>query len=287
MARDPQGGAGVIAQNFEYSTPATLAEALAAIGGGAKALAGGMSLIPAMKLRLSAPDQVVDLARIPGLSGICEDGGALQIGAMTTHYAVESSKLVRTKCPLLAATAAEIGDVQVRNVGTIGGSAAHADPAADYPAALVALDAEFHIASPGGTRTVTGEDFFIDLFTTALEPGELITAVKVPVEEAGTGTSYQKMVHPASGYAIVGIAARIRRSGGKVTFARIGVTGLGPKAYRAKNAEQALLNGADAATAAALVAEGVDANTDIHASAEYRSHMAAVYAARAIRAALA
>ena len=277
----------MIAQNFEYSTPATLAEALAAIGGGAKALAGGMSLIPAMKLRLTAPGELVDLGRVPGLSGIAEAGGGLQIGAMTTHYAVESSPLVRTKCPLLAATAAAIGDVQVRNMGTIGGSAAHADPAADYPAALVALDAEFHLASAAGVRTVSGEDFFIDLFTTALEPGELITAIRVPAEEPGTGTSYQKMVHPASGYAIVGIAARLRKTGGKVTFARIGVTGLGPKAYRARNAEQALLNGADAATAAALVAEGIDANSDIFASAEYRSHMAAVYAARAIRAALA
>lgn len=277
----------MIAQNFAYSAPATLAEALAAVGAGAKALAGGMSLIPAMKLRLAAPEQVVDLGRIPGLRGIEEDGGALRIGAMTTHYAIESSPLVRTKCPLLAAAAAAIGDVQVRNMGTIGGSAAHADPAADYPAALVALDAEFHLASAGGSRTVTGEDFFIDLFTTALEPGELITAIRVPVEEPGAGTSYQKMVHPASGYAIVGVAARIRKSGGKVSFARIGVTGLGAKAFRAKSAEQALLNGADAATAAALVAGGVEANSDLHASAEYRSHMAAVYAARAIRAALA
>ena len=193
---------------------------------GAKPLAGGMSLIPMMKLRLAAPEHLVDLGRIKDLNYIREEGGALHIGATTTHYEVESSALVRAKCPLLAETASAIGDVQVRNMGTIGGSVAHADPAADYPAALQALEAKIVIRGAKGERTVSAADFFVDTFTTALEPGEIVREIVVPVEDAGTGTNYQKMVQPASGFAIVGIAVRVRRSGGKITMARIGVTGL-------------------------------------------------------------
>ena len=281
----------MIAQNFDYSAPATLKEALAMLAGDdVKALAGGMSLIPAMKLRLATPATLVDIGRIAELNYIREDGGNLRIGATTTHYQVESSALVRSKCPLLAEAAAHIGDIQVRNMGTIGGSVAHADPAADYPASLLALEAKVALASAKGQREIAIADFFVDTFTTALEPGEIVRELIVPVEDQSTGTSYQKMVQPASGFAIVGIAARIRKSGGKIAMARVGVTGLSGKPYRATNVEKALEGTAGAATdlqkAAAVIAEGVDANSDLHASAQYRAHMARVYATRALAAAL-
>jgi len=281
----------MIPQTFEYTAPKTLDEAVKLAGDGAKLLAGGMSLIPMMKLRLAAPEHLVDLGRIKDLNYIREEGGALHIGATTTHYSVESSALVRAKCPLLAETASAIGDVQVRNMGTMGGSVAHADPSADYPAALQALEAKVVIRGANGERTVNTADFFVDSFATTLEPGEIIREVVIPVEEAGTGTSYQKNVQPASGFAIVGIAARIKRSGGKITLARIGVTGLSNIGYRATAAEKALEETAgsaeDVAKAAALVSQGADANSDLHASSDYRKHLATVYAARAINAALA
>jgi len=280
----------MIPQTFEYSAPKTLDEAVALAGNGAKLLAGGMSLIPMMKLRLAVPEHLVDLGRIKDLKYIREEGGALHIGATATHYTVESSALVQAKCPLLAAAAAAIGDVQVRNMGTMGGSVAHADPAADYPAALQALEARIVIRGAKGERTVSAAEFFIDSFTTALEAGEIVREIVVPVEEAGTGTSYQKMAQPASGFAIVGVAARVRRSGGKVTLARIGVTGLSNVGFRATAAEKALEGTAgsseDIAKASALVAKGADANSDLHASADYRRHLTAVYAARALTAAL-
>ena len=280
----------MIPQTFEYSAPKTLDEAVALAASGAKLLAGGMSLIPMMKLRLAAPEHLVDLGRIKDLNYIREKGGELHIGATATHYAVESSALLRVKCPLLAETAAAIGDVQVRNMGTIGGSVAHADPSADYPAALQALEAKIVIRGAKGERTVGAADFFLDSFTTALEPGEIIREIVVPVEEPGTGVSYQKNVQPASGFAIVGVAARVLRSSGKITMARLGVTGLSNIGYRATAAEKALEGTAgsptDVANASAVVAQGADANSDLYASADYRKHLAAVYAARAITAAL-
>lgn len=280
----------MITQAFEYSAPKTLKKALAMVAGGGKPLAGGMSLIPMMKLRLATPEHLVDLARIKDLTYIRKGRGELRIGATTTHYAVESSALVKAKCPLLAAAAGAIGDVQVRNVGTIGGSVAHADPAADYPAALQALEAKIVIAGPNGDRTVSAGDFFVDSFTTVLEPGEIVREIVVPVDDAATGASYQKMPQPASGFAIVGVAARVTRSRGRITRARIGVTGVANIAYRATAAEQALEGSAgsaeDISKAVALVAQGVDANSDLHASADYRRHLASVYAARAITAAL-
>lgn len=277
----------MIAQNFDYSAPANLAEALKLLDGGeAKALAGGMSLIPIMKLRLSTPGQLVDIGRIASLNYIRQDKDVIRIGATTTHYEVESSALLRASCPLLAETASNIGDVQVRNRGTIGGSVAHADPAADYPAALLALEARVVLVSAKSERELPIAGFFVDTFTTALEPGELVREVIVPVEDQSTGTSYQKVMQPASGFAIVGIAVRIRRSGGKVRFARIGVTGLAGKPYRATNVEQALEGTAgspsDIEKAAALVANDVEANSDLHASEEYRKHLARVHTARAI-----
>jgi carbon-monoxide dehydrogenase medium subunit len=276
----------MIPQQFEYSAPKSLAEALALIADGGKPLSGGMSLIPMMKLRLAAPDRVVDLARLAELSYIREQGSAIHIGATTTHHEVESSAVIRAKCPLLAETASFIGDVQVRNLGTIGGSVAHADPSADYPAALQALEAKIVIKSASSERTVSADDFFVDTFTTALEPGEIVTEVIVPVEAASTGTSYQKLLQPASGFAIVGVAARIQKSGGKITLARVGVTGLSNRSFRATATEQALASGAAVQAAAALVAQGIDANSDLYASAEFRAHLATVYTARAIQTAL-
>ena len=280
----------MIPNTFEYTAPKTLKDALALIEGGGKPLAGGMSLIPMMKLRLASPEHVVDLGRIAELNYIRESNGALHIGANSTHYEVESSPLILGKCPLLAETAGQIGDIQVRNRGTLGGSVAHADPSADYPAALQALEAEIVVTGSSGSRTVAAADFFIDTFTTALEAGELVTEVIVPVEAGLTGTSYRKLLQPASGFAIVGVAARIRREGGAITLARIGVTGVSGSSYRAVNAEKALEGkagtDADIAAAAALVAEGREASADLHASAEYRLHMASTYAARAIRTAL-
>jgi carbon-monoxide dehydrogenase medium subunit len=280
----------MIPQGFSYSAPKTIDEALKLLANGAKPLAGGMSLIPMMKLRLAAPEHLVDLGRIKDLSYIREQGPAIHIGATTTHHAVETSTLLRGKCPLLAEPAAAIGDVQVRNVGTIGGSIAHADPSADYPAALQALEAQFVLAKAGSQRTVSANDFFIDTFMTALEPEEMIREIIVPAEGAGTGTSYRKVPQPASGFAIVGVAARVRKQNGKVSLARIGITGLSNRAYRATAAEQALTGtpGAEAAiqAAAALAAQGVDANADLHASADYRRHLAQVYTTRALAAAL-
>jgi aerobic carbon-monoxide dehydrogenase medium subunit len=280
----------MIPQAFEYSAPKTLEEALGLLAAGAKPLAGGMSLIPAMKLRLAAPEHLVDLSRVQELNYIRQDGATLHIGATTTHFEVESSPLVRGKCPLLAETASHIGDVQVRNMGTIGGSAAHADPAADYPAALQALEAKLVLKGAGGERTVSVDEFLVDTLTTALEPGEMIREVIVPVDDEGTGTAYQKVAQPASGFAIVGIAVRIRKSGDKVSMARIGVTGLSNRAFRASNVERALEGRravpAEIEAAANLVAQDVEANSDIHASAEYRRHLAQIHTARAIAVAL-
>ncbi len=280
----------MIAQNFAYAAPSNLAEALKLLADpGAKVLAGGMSLIPMMKLRLAAPETLVDLRRVPGLNSIREEGGRLRIGAMVTHYELESTPLVRAKCPLLAEAAANIGDVQVRNMGTLGGSVAHADPAADYPASLRALEATVTLASASGERTVAIADFLIDTFTTALEPGELVVEIGVPIEASGTGVSYKKCLQPASGFALVGVAARIAKTAGKITLARIGVTGLSGNSYRATGVERKLegTTGADIASAAGGIADGIDANSDIHASADYRRHLARVYASRAITEALA
>ena len=277
----------MITNPFTYTTPATIAEALTLLDEpDAKLLAGGMSLIPLMKLRLASPESIVDLSRIQGLDTITESNGVLTIGAMATHHAVESSPLIRSKCPLLAECAAHIGDIQVRNMGTMGGSVAHADPAADYPAALVALEAKIHLVSKSGDRTVEASEFFLDAFTTAMEPGEIVVDVQVPVEDASEGYKYEKLAHPASGFPVVGVAVRLKRQAGKITMARIGVTGMGPHAFRARNAEAILESGGDVAAASAVVGEGEDANSDLYANGEYRVHLTRVRASRALAAAL-
>jgi aerobic carbon-monoxide dehydrogenase medium subunit len=281
----------MIPQSFDYSAPASLQEALALLSDGrAKALGGGMSLIPMMKLRLATPEHVVDIGRLTELNFINEEKGSIRVGAGTTHQQIESSALLRSKCPLIAETAACIGDPQVRNLGTIGGSAAHADPAADYPAALLALEARLRLVGRNGERTLPAEEFFVDSFTTSLRAGEIIREILVPVEELGTGVRYEKVAHTASGFAVVGIAVRLRRLRGKITLARIGITGVANRAYRATAAERVLEGAAGTAEellkAAATVTNGVEANSDLNASSAYRRHLAQVHTTRALGAAL-
>jgi carbon-monoxide dehydrogenase medium subunit len=277
---------------FEYHTPGTIKEALdllARYKDDAKLLAGGHSLLPAMKLRLTQPKHLVDLRKLQGLSGIKEDGGTLVIGAMATHYAVESSPVVKSKCPVLAATAGQIGDPMVRNMGTIGGSLAHADPAADYPATVIAVGAEMVAEGPKGRRAIKVDDFFKGLFTTALGPDEIMTEVRVPTGGPKVGSAYLKFPHPASRFAVVGVAAVLTMDDGKVVKASIGITGAGTKAVRAKGVEAGLTGKAlDAATiqaAAEKAPDGVDVQADLQGSEEYKRHLLKVFARRAIEAA--
>lgn len=278
---------------FDYFRPSTFQEALEIArgsGSNAKYLAGGQSLLPLMKLRLASPETLIDLAGISALKEIRVEGGRLSIGAMVTHHRMETSREVRTSCPLLAQTATEIGDPQVRNCGTIGGSIAHADPAADYPAALMALDAEIDLQGPSGCRSLPVSRFFTGLMTTDLQEGELITAIRVPLIDAGTATSYQKLRHPASGFAIAGAAAIIAKDdAGKCLRAALALTGVGPNAFRAAAAEKALagksLTARTIRGACRDVASGIDVQGDIYASAEYRTAMAEVFATRAVAAA--
>ena len=276
------------AASFDYQRPATIDEAIALLtkhGDDAKVLAGGHSLIPAMKLRLARPTVVIDIARIANLSDIRESGGRIAIGALTTHRAVETSALLKSKCPLLAETAAVIGDVQVRNKGTIGGSLVHADPAADYPAAILALDAEIEVAGPRGRRTIRAADFFVDLLQTSLAADEILTEVRVSATPRTV--AYVKTEQKASGFALAGVAVVVGAEG-----IRIGVTGVAATAYRAAAAEQVLAGQSSPsaetiALAAARAADGVDPLSDIHASAEYRAHLARVNTRRALEKALA
>jgi aerobic carbon-monoxide dehydrogenase medium subunit len=276
---------------FEYVAPETLDEAiklLAESGGDAKILAGGHSLLPAMKLRLAQPATIIDLRKVPGLNEIKVDSSGTAIGAMVTHADVARSPEVQRALPALAEAAAVVGDLQVRNRGTLGGSLAHADPAGDPPAAFLALDGSVVVKGPNGERTIAGTDFFIDILTTALADDEIVTAVTFPVLAAGTGTAYAKFDHPASHYALTGVAAAVKLDGsGNVESVKVGVTGVGPKAYRATAVEEALVGkGADAiADAASHAADGIDCNDDIHASAEYRAHLATVFTRRALQSA--
>jgi carbon-monoxide dehydrogenase medium subunit len=278
---------------FDYQVPATLEEAvslLAADPDGAKVLAGGHSLIPAMKLRLAQPQLLVDIARIKSLAYIREDGNQILIGATTTHYQLESSELLQQICPLLPACARSIGDVQVRNKGTIGGSVAHSDPAGDWPAAVLALNADLVLVGPGGERIVKAADFFVDLLTTDLQPGEILREIRIEKPSGRFGEAYQKVPHPASGFAVVGIAVHLAmKDDGSCKAAQIAVTGVGAKAYRAQAVETALagknLDEQLIAAAAGHVCDGVDPNADLYASGEYRCHLAQVHTRRAIQAA--
>jgi carbon-monoxide dehydrogenase medium subunit len=245
-----------------------------------------------MKLRLAQTAHLIDLCGIRELAFVREDAGKIAIGAATTHNQLETSELVRAELGLLAECAAAIGDVQVRNRGTIGGSLAHADPAADYPAGVLALEAEIKLESASGTRSVKASDFFLDLLTTAIKPGEILTQVSFAPQAAGTGHAYVKHPQPASGFAIVGVAAMLKLDArGNCESARVAVTGLGAKAFRARAVEAALAGKAPSAeaiaTAASHAADGADPMSDIHASADFRAELARVYTRRALEQALA
>lgn len=280
---------------FEYHAPASVKEALALLDrfrDDAKILSGSQSLVPMMKLRLATPAHLVDLRKVPGLTGVSESGGTVQIGAMTTHAAVGASPVIRAKLPMMAEAAGHIGDMQVRNLGTIGGSLAHADPSADWPAVLSALDASVVAISAHGERVLKVEQLIAGPLTTVLEPGEILTQVRVPVPQGRSGAAYEKLPHPASRFAVVGVAAVVTLDArGAVQSSRIAVTGIGARVTRAGQLEQALQGKVpDAATmkgAAARALEGIEVRADLTGSAEYKAHLAVVYAERAVKRAVA
>ena len=280
--------------NFGYVAARSVEEAIELLnkhGEDAKLLAGGHSLIPAMKLRLATPRTLIDLGQVPDLRGVNVDGETLVIGALTVHADIASSESVRRRLPGLAEAAQVIGDLQVRNRGTIGGSIAHADPAADLPVILTALNASFVSASSSGKRTVAVNDFFIDFFTTTLSPNEVLTEIRVPLPPSGAGTAYVKLGHPASGYVVVSAGVLlIREPAGRCVSARVAIGGLGSGPFRAAATEAALqgqpLTSAVIAAAAAKAADGADPDDDLYASADYKRHMTTVYARRAIEKAI-
>jgi carbon-monoxide dehydrogenase medium subunit len=283
----------MIPSAFEYHAPTTVAEAISLLqqhGDEAKILAGGHSLLPVMKLRLAAPGVLIDITKIAELRGVVINGN-VNIGSLTTWATLEHHDGLKSACPVLPEAVHLIGDIQVRNRGTIGGALAHADPAADAPAVVLALDGQIRAQGPSGERTIAIGDFFTDMLTTALAPDELITAVIVNRIGAGEGAAYVKFAHPASRYAIVGAAAYVKLAGGTISACRVAITGAGPMAVRLNEVEQAVLNGdgsADAiSSATANAGAGMDILGDIHASEEYRRAMVGVYAKRALTQALA
>jgi carbon-monoxide dehydrogenase medium subunit len=281
--------------DFTYYAPTSLAEALELLqrgqssGGETKLLAGGQSLIPLMKLRMAEPAVLIDVGRVPELRGVGEEGDGVVLGAGTTYLQASTSPIVQRRCPLVVQAISQVGDPQVRARGTIGGSLAHADPAGDLPAVAVALSAEIRTASPGGAaRRLSADSFFVDLLTTALQPAEVVTAVRFPAtDQPGMGTAYVKHRHPASGYAVVGVAALVRlEPNGTVADARVGITGAGTHAARAGGVEQALAgrmpDDATLSAAAAAAATGLELLSDSYASADFRAHLARVLTKRAL-----
>ncbi|MEU6196268.1 xanthine dehydrogenase family protein subunit M [Streptomyces sp. NPDC047061] len=280
----------MIPPEFEYARPASVDEAVRALadaGEEAKVLAGGQSLLPLLRLRLAFPELVVDVGRIPELRGVREDGDTLVIGALTTHHDVIRDPLVRRHAGLLAQATATVADPAVRHRGTLGGSLAHADPAGDLPAVALALDAELVAEGPGGRRTIPAGEFFVDYLQSALAPDELLVEVRIPKTD-GWGFHYEKFQRVAQAWAIVGVAALVRRADGHIAEARIGLTNMGSTPLRAGAAEQAL-SGADGpgavARAAEAAAEGTRPARDLSASPDYREHLARVLTRRAVLAA--
>jgi aerobic carbon-monoxide dehydrogenase medium subunit len=280
----------MFAASFDYYRAGSIGEAhqLLRAHAGAKLLAGGHSLIPLMKMRLATPTAVVDIGRIPDLKGISASGGLLRIGSLTTHAELASSAELRSACPMLPEAAAMIGDAQVRNVGTIGGNIAHADPASDLPTVLLALDATIHVAGPNGVRTIPVGGFFHGMMTTAIESDEILTAIEVPVKPAGQGMAYMKFSHPASRYAVLGVAAVVSVADGICTSARLAIGGLLPAPVRCSDVERTIEKqsiSSDRVSRAAAEVQRVlndDVMGDIFASADYRKAMAPVYVARAL-----
>lgn len=278
----------MIPVRFDYVRPSSVDDAVAALrdaGEDAKVLAGGQSLIPVLRLRLAAPSMVVDLGGIPDLVGVREDGDSLVIGAMTPHSTVAAHPLVRQHAPLVAQAAGSIGDPQVRHLGTFGGSLAHADPAGDLPSVAVALDATMVVVGEDGRREVPASEFFTDYLTTALRPTDLLVEVRLP-KLPGWGAHYEKFNRVAQAWAIVGVAATVRRDNGGIAEARVALTNMGPTPVRATAVEQALADGdaspAALATACEQAAEGTSPSDDITASADYRRHLARVLTRRAL-----
>lgn len=277
---------------FDYVAPTTVDDAVRALseaGEDAKVIAGGQSLLPVLRMRLAAPSKLIDLGRVPELRGVREDGDKLVIGAMTTHYDVQRDALIADHAPLLALTTNEIADPQVRHRGTFGGSLAHADPAGDLPAPVLALDAEMVVRGMDGTRTVPAAEFFTDFFTTALRPGEILVEVRVP-KTTGWNAHYEKFNRVAQAWSIVAVAATVRVDGGAIAEARVALTNMGATPVRATSVEQALVGQpatADTIRAAAEhAAEGTSPPTDGNADAEYRQHLARVLTSRAVSAAV-
>jgi carbon-monoxide dehydrogenase medium subunit len=275
---------------FDYVRPTSVADAVAALraaGEDAKVLAGGQSLLPVLRLRLAAPSTVVDIGGIAALRSIRLEGDELVIGATATHAEVARSSLVASEAPLLAVVARTVGDRQVRHRGTLGGSLAHADPAGDLPAAVVALDGTIVVAGPDGQRSIPAREFFTDAFTTALAPDEVLVEVRVP-RLPGWSARYEKFHRTAQAWAIVGAAAAVRRENGRIAEARVALVNVGPTPVRASAVEAALVGAADVAAvkaAAAHAAEGTSPPSDLNGSAEYRRHLANVLTARAVAAA--
>ena len=282
----------MIPASFDYVAPTTVADALAALaehGDEAKVLAGGQSLLPILRMRLNAPGVVVDLGRIPELSGISEEGDTVVIGAMTPYAAVLASEVVSTHAGLLSKAVATVADPQIRHRGTVGGALVHADPAGDVGAPVLALGAELVIAGAGGsTRTVAADDFFEDLFTTAVGEGELLTQIRIP-KHTGWGAHYEKFVRVSHQWSIVAVAAAVRVDGGSIAEARVGLTNMGSTPLRAKAVEDALVGKAptDEAIreAVAAVADGTNPPSDLNGGADYRRHLATVLTRRAVLAA--
>jgi carbon-monoxide dehydrogenase medium subunit len=277
-------------EQFEYVAPASVEEAIAALrdlGEGAKVMAGGQSLLSLMKLRLGSPSHVVDLGRIPTLSYIRDEGDTIAIGAMVTYAELKASPLLRARCALLPQAAAVVGDVQVRNRGTIGGALAHADPAGDMCAAVLALDARLKLVSTRGERWVGAGEFFVGVYASALEPDEVLTEIRVPATD-GWRCAYLKAARRPSDYALVAVAVRSRMDGGTCADLALAITGVSDKAFRAGAVEAALRGRAVEAAligeAASRSMDGVDVSGDVHASSEYRTHLARVYVSRAIAA---
>jgi carbon-monoxide dehydrogenase medium subunit len=276
---------------FDYHAPTTVEEALqllATSGDDVKILAGGQSLIPVLRLRLAAPDVMIDLGRITELRGIRDDGSALVIGAMTPHAEVASNPLLRQHATVLAEAAETVADPQVRHRGTFGGALAHADPAGDLPAPVLALGAELEIAGPGGRRTVPAAEFFQGLFATAIGEDEILTQVRVP-KHTGWGGHYEKFTRVAQQWSIVAVAAAVRAEGGSIAEARVALTNMGAVPIRAHAVEQALqgqpATAQSVAAACAAAAEGTDPPTDLNGDADYRRHLAGVLTRRAVLAA--
>ena len=281
----------MIPAKFDYVAPATVEEALQAMaeaGDEGKVIAGGQSLLPVLRMRLNAPEMIIDLGRIESLRGIRDDGDHLVIGAMTTHAEVQADPLVREHALLISKAVAEVADPQVRHRGTFGGALAHADPAGDLGAPALALDAELVVQGPGGTRTIAAADFFVDLFTTAMEESELLTEVRIP-KRSGWGAHYEKFVRVAHQWPIVAVAAAVKVEGGTISEARVGLTNMGSTPLRATAVEQALVGkeATDEAVraAAASAADGTNPPSDLNGDADYRRHIATVLTRRAVLAA--